>query len=112
MSSGGNGVAYVRFRKADRQWFVALIEGMVKNPQAANIIRVQKGIDLEVAIVVAPADQHIFTPEVCQALRVLLGATVSEHVSSAVYPVVYLHGKPHPEAKRFIKFARTAGEKK
>jgi hypothetical protein len=95
---------YTEFSTPQKNWFMAVIEGLVKNPDAANFMRVKGGNDLEIAIKVAPEDSHVFTPDVCRALKTLLILA-----TGALAPVVYLYGNPHPEAQAAIEASRLPG---
>jgi hypothetical protein len=92
--------AYPDFSDKHRAWFMALVEGMVSLPADANFARLKRGNDLEISIEVAPEDVHIFTPEVCDALKTLLGK-----VTDVNSPVVYLYDHPHPAAREAISLA-------
>ncbi|PIR93865.1 hypothetical protein COT97_04360 [Candidatus Falkowbacteria bacterium CG10_big_fil_rev_8_21_14_0_10_39_11] len=93
---------YPKFSNEAKAWFMAMIEGMVSKPDQANFARIKGGNDLEVAIVVDPEDEHVFTEEVCGALRVLLA-----QVTKTCWPVVYLKNTPHPQAEESIRMARS-----
>lgn len=88
---------YPEFDERHRAWFMTIIEGMVRDPQAANFARVRGSLDLEIRIRVAPKDAPIFTEEVCVSLARLLG------VVTGAAPVVYLEGHPHAGAQEAIK---------
>jgi hypothetical protein len=85
---------YPTFSDAHKAWFVALLEGMVKDPKGLDVMRIKGGNDLELAIVPAAADEQVFTEEVCLALKTLVAAT-----TGVFSPVIYVHGKPHPRAE-------------
>ncbi|NQT49375.1 hypothetical protein HQ571_01625 [Candidatus Kuenenbacteria bacterium] len=89
---------YPKFSEKNKAWFMSLIEGMVKYPKTANYARIKSGNDLEIAILVAPEDADVFTPEVCNALKVLLAK-----VTGVLSPVVYLFGAPHAVAEEAIR---------
>lgn len=84
---------YSKFSGEHMKWFMTIIEGMVTKPKSANFARVWGEDDLEIVIDVAPEDEHVFSLEVCNALKALLTS-----VTGVPSPVVYLIGVPHPEA--------------
>lgn len=88
---------YPKFDDKQKAWFMAIIEGMVCNPETANFARVKGGMDLEIRIRVSPEDALIFTEEVCLSLARLLG------VVTGTSPVVYLDGQPHAVAREAIR---------
>lgn len=92
--------AYTSFDEQKSKLFMALIESMVKNPDTANFCRRHRGLGLEIGIMTAAEDEHVFTPEVCQALGTILSA-----MTGVTKTVVYLEGKPHPTAKEAIVYA-------
>lgn len=67
-------------------WFVKLVEAMVSSPEKVICLRVMDGTGLEMALIVAPEDEHIFPPRTCEVLATSLCAVTG--VSS---PVVYLN---------------------
>ena len=92
--------AYTSFDAQKSKLFMSLIESMVKSPDTANFCRRSRGLDLEIAIMTAAEDEHVFTPEVCQALGTILSA-----MTGITKTVVYLEGKPHRDAKEAIDSA-------
>lgn len=87
---------------AQKKWFMNIVEKMVTKPDEANVLRVKGGNDLELAIVVAKEDEHLFTREVCLALKIRV-----KHITGVLSPVVYLDSNPHPQAKESIEAARS-----
>jgi hypothetical protein len=94
---------YDPYRKLDQKvanWFIGVIGGMVKNPQAACFSRRRAGLDLEISITVASEDRAVFTEEVCLALAQLVKVT-----TGVLHPVVYLEGAPHQQAIESLAYA-------
>ena len=87
------------FELSDEQmnWFVALVEGMVSKPEKVICLRVMDGHSLEIALIVASEDEHVFDPMICEMLK----ESISEQ-TGVLSPVVYLSSKPHPEAEASI----------
>ena len=80
-----------------KQWFMKLIESKVSNPDAANMLSHYGRFDLEVEIVVAPEDEHVFTARVIEDLTEQLGKA-----TETMKPVVYLSGKPSREIEQLM----------
>lgn len=91
---------YTQITDKQRKWISAMLEGMVSKPQAVEYKRYFSGLDVQIEISVAPVDWHIFTPEVCKALAVIIG-----QVTGVPDPVVYLEDNPHPEAAAALQYA-------
>lgn len=90
---------YSKLDEKVSEWFMAILQGMVRNSQTAKFYRIKAGLDLEIVIAVAPEDRVVFTSEVCLALTELL------RVTTQVAPVVYLEGDPHPQARQALDYA-------
>ncbi len=88
------------YPKFDLGWFMAEIEAMVSNPEAANVGRVRGRFDLQLVIVVAEEDRHIFTDEVCIELQERV-----KKKSGVFAPLVYLDGSPHEQVKEAMEYA-------
>ncbi len=90
---------WVELDEQGKDWFMKVVEGLVKHPEAANILRVRGQLDLQIVIVADKSDRGVFTDQVCLALEELLRA------KTGAFPVVYLDGAPHPKAAEALKYA-------
>ncbi len=69
-------------------WFLQLLEGMVSNLEVVMFNVRRTSLGLEIVIKVAPEDEEVFTTEILEALRVLVG---SKAKTSPL--LIYLEGK-------------------
>lgn len=83
-----------------KQVLMTRIEGLVKNPQEANMATRTGSFDLEIIIKVAPDDEAVFTPEVL--------ATLTREVAEATgihSPIIYLDGHMPTEMMSYLATA-------
>jgi hypothetical protein len=90
----------IKWEAEEKQWFMKLIEAMVKKPDEANFARRKVFFDLELLLMVDPKDEEIFTDTVLDGLI--------EQVSirtGALKPVIYLKDKPNAKAREQLNYA-------
>src|SRR5690348_14677258 len=90
-----------KWTKEKQQWFMGLVEALCSKPDQANIHTIYGLFDLEVAITVAPEDEHSFTAVALERLC----EQVSKEVD-VVRPVIYVEGKQSREIDDLIDQAQ------
>lgn len=81
-----------------KAWFMGLIEGMVSKPEAANFATKYGRFDLEILLMVASEDEHVFDDATLKKLV----AKVAK-ATGVLKPVIYLHDKPSREVEDLIR---------
>lgn len=90
---------YPVFSKENMQWFVALLESMVDDPDLiVGVGRVRGGNDLELIFKINPSVRSVFTDEVCLDLE----RQVKERTGMLGNPVIYDYDNPSSRALQAI----------